>query len=109
MNEIVTELTGSILRVMLNRPAKKNAMTSAMYVALAEAFKDAARADGINAVLWHAAGDSFSPVNALEAFLKNPPGQGESPRALLARARLDLDKPLAPPVQGLPAGGGGTR
>ena len=108
MNEIVTELTGSILRVMLNRPAKKNAMTSAMYVALAEAFKDAARDDGIHAVLWHAAGDSFCSGNDLEDFLKNPPRQGESPQALLARALLDLDKPLVAAVQGLAVGGGVT-
>ena len=37
MDEIVTEHTGSILRIQFNRPKKRNAMTSAMYVALAEA------------------------------------------------------------------------
>jgi enoyl-CoA hydratase/carnithine racemase len=31
MDEIFTERSGSILRIELNRPAKKNAMTSAMY------------------------------------------------------------------------------
>jgi hypothetical protein len=35
MDEIITELSGSILRVELNRPKKRNAMTSGMYVALA--------------------------------------------------------------------------
>src|SRR5258705_348024 len=108
MNEIATERTGSILRVMLNRPAKKNAMTSAMYVALAEAFKDAARDDGIHAVLWHAAGDSFCAGNDLEDFLKNPPGPGESPQAVLMTALLDLDKPLVAAVQGAAVGGGTT-
>lgn len=108
MNEIVTERSGSILRVTLNRPAKKNAMTSAMYVALAEAFKDAARDDGIHAVLWNAAGDSFCAGNDLEDFMKNPPGQGESPQALLAKALLDLDKPLVAAVQGAAVGGGTT-
>jgi enoyl-CoA hydratase/carnithine racemase len=108
MNEIVTERAGSILHVVLNRPAKKNAMTSAMYVALAEAFKDAARSDDIHAVLWTAAGDSFCSGNDLEDFLKNPPGQGESPQSLLARALLDLDKPLVAAVQGMAVGGGVT-
>jgi enoyl-CoA hydratase/carnithine racemase len=32
MDEIITERSGSILRVQLNRPTKKNAMTSSMYV-----------------------------------------------------------------------------
>jgi enoyl-CoA hydratase/carnithine racemase len=43
MDEIVTERSGSILRIELNRPAKKNAMTSAMYVALADIFNEAVR------------------------------------------------------------------
>ena len=40
MNRIVTERSGSVLRVQLNRPAKTNAMTSSMYVALADIFND---------------------------------------------------------------------
>ena len=36
MDDIVTEHTDSILRVQLNRPKRLNAMTSAMYVALAD-------------------------------------------------------------------------
>ena len=35
MSDINTERSGSILRVELNRPAKKNAMTAAMYTNLA--------------------------------------------------------------------------
>jgi enoyl-CoA hydratase/carnithine racemase len=38
MSEILTERSGSILRIQLNRPEKKNAMTSDMYVTLAELF-----------------------------------------------------------------------
>jgi hypothetical protein len=38
MDEIVTERSGSILRVQLNRPTKRNAMTSAMYLSLAHIF-----------------------------------------------------------------------
>ena len=41
MDEIVTERSGSILRVELNRPAKRNAMTSRMYITLASIFGDA--------------------------------------------------------------------
>ena len=40
MNEMLTERSGSILRVTLNRPAKKNAMTSSMYVTLADVFNE---------------------------------------------------------------------
>ena len=57
MDEIITERSGSILRVELNRPAKKNAMTSAMYATLAGIFKDAGKDDRTRVVLWYGAGD----------------------------------------------------
>jgi enoyl-CoA hydratase/carnithine racemase len=59
MDEIVTERSGSILRVALNRPTKRNAMTSRMYVTLADVFNDAAKDERTRVVLWHGAGDSF--------------------------------------------------
>ena len=41
-DDIVTEHAGSVLRIQLNRPTKRNAMTSAMYVALAGILNEAA-------------------------------------------------------------------
>ena len=99
MDEIITEHSGSILRVELNRPAKRNAMTSSMYVALADIFNDAAKDEHIRVVLWHGAGDSFCAGNDVEDFLKNPPGPGESPQARLMNALIDFDKPLVAAVQ----------
>ena len=55
MDDIVTEHTGSILRVQFNRPTKRNAMTSAMYVALAGIFNEAANDENTRVVLWHVA------------------------------------------------------
>jgi enoyl-CoA hydratase/carnithine racemase len=108
MSEILTERSGSILRVQLNRPAKKNAMTSSMYVALADILDDAAKDDDIRVVLWHGAGDSFSAGNDVEDFLKNPPGPGESPQARLMNALINFDKPLIAAVHGAAVGGGTT-
>ena len=108
MNEILTETSGSILRVTVNRPNKKNAMTSAMYVALADAFNGANKDDDIHVVIWDAAGDSFSAGNDVEDFLKNPPGPGESPQARLGNALLNLDKPVIAVVKGAAVGGGTT-
>ncbi len=108
MSEILTERPGSILRITLNRPAKKNAMTSSMYVEFAEILNDAAKDDDVSVVLWDGAGDSFSAGNDLEDFLKHPPGPGESPQAQLANALLNFDKPLIAAVQGFAIGGGTT-
>jgi enoyl-CoA hydratase/carnithine racemase len=108
MDEIITERVGSILRVELNRPSKKNAMTSRMYVGLADIFNDAMKDERIRVVLWHGAGDSFCAGNDVEDFLKNPPGPGESPQAQLMNAFIDFDKPLIAAVQGAAIGGGTT-
>lgn len=108
MSEILTELSGSILRITLNRPAKKNAMTSSMYMTMAQILNDAANDDDVLVVLWDGAGDSFSAGNDLEDFLKHPPGPGESPQAQLANALLNFEKPLIAAVKGFAIGGGTT-
>ena len=108
MSDIVTEHSGSILTIQLNRPAKKNAMTSSMYIAMADALHDAARDDNTRVVLWHGAGNSFTAGNDLEDFMKNPPGPGESPQARLINALINFEKPLVAAVQGVAIGGGTT-
>ena len=108
MDEIITERSGNILRVELNRPAKRNAMTSRMYEALADIFNEAAKDERTRVVLWHGAGDSFCAGNDVEDFLKNPPGPGDSPQARLMNALIDFDKPLIAAVQGAAIGGGTT-
>ncbi len=108
MSDIIKERSGSIVRIQLNRPAKKNAMTMSMYVTLADLLNDAAKDKGIRVVLWHGAGDSFCAGNDVEDFLKNPPGLGESPQARLMNALMNFDKPLIAAVQGAAIGGGTT-
>ena len=108
MSDIVTERSDSVLRVQLNRPASKNAMTSAMYITLADLFNTAAQDDQIRVALWHGAGDSFCAGNDVGDFLKNPPGRGESPQALLMKALINFDKPIVAAVQGAAIGGGTT-
>src|SRR6266487_4492824 len=108
MSDIITERSGSIMRIQLNRPEKKNAMTSSMYVHLADLLNEAAKDEQTRVVLWHGAGDSFSAGNDVADFLKNPPGPGESPQARLIAALINFDKPLVAAVQGAAIGGGTT-
>src|SRR6266850_907614 len=108
MDDIIIEHSGSVLRVELNRPKKRNAMTSSMYVTLADVFSEAVKDERTRVVLWHGAGDSFCAGNDVEDFLKNPPGPGESPQARLMNALIDFDKPLIAAVQGAAIGGGTT-
>ncbi len=110
MSDIITEKSGSILRVELNRPAKKNAMTSAMYITLADLLNATAEDDQIRVVLWHGAGDSFCAGNDMADFLKNPPGPGDSPQARLIKALINFVRSfhLWRLCRGLAAVGGGT-
>jgi enoyl-CoA hydratase/carnithine racemase len=108
MTDIVTEQSQSILRVQFNRPSKKNAMTSAMYITMADIFNGAAEDESVSVVLWHGAGDSFCAGNDLEDFLKTPMGPGDSPQSHLIDALIHFDKPIVAAVQGFAIGGGTT-
>jgi enoyl-CoA hydratase/carnithine racemase len=108
VSDIMTERSGSIFQIQFNRPTKKNAMTSAMYVGLADLLNQALGDKGIRAVLWYAAGDAFCAGNDVEDFLKNPLEAGETPQSRLMKAFLSFDKPLIAAVQGFAVGGGAT-
>ena len=108
MSDIITERTGGILRVELNRPGSKNALTASMYTSLAQIFDDADKDESVRVVLWYGAGDSFSAGNDVGDFLKNPPGPGEPPQARLMDAFIRCEKPIVVAVQGAAIGGGTT-
>src|SRR5258708_29418937 len=100
MSDILTERSGSILRIQFNRPAKKNAMTSTMYITMADLLNNAAKDDSVRVVLWHGAGDSFCASNDLEDFLKNPMGPCDTPQSPLINAFIAFDKTILAAVHG---------
>src|ERR1700719_933245 len=108
MDDIIIERSESVLRVQLNRPAKKNAMTSSMYLTLADIFTDAAKDEQTRVVLWHGAGDSFCAGNDIADLLHNPPVPGELPQARLMDVFIAFAKPIVVAVQCAAIGGGNT-
>ena len=108
MSDIVTEQSDGILRVELNRPEKKNALTAAMYTRLADIFNEAAKDDETRVVLWCSVGNAFSAGNDVVDFLNNPPGAGNFPQGLLMDAFIGFEKPIVAAVQGAAIGGGTT-
>jgi enoyl-CoA hydratase/carnithine racemase len=108
MSDIITERTDGILRVALNRPEKKNAMTGGMYTRLADIFNEAAEDAAIRVVLWHGAGQAFCAGNDVEDFLKHPPRPGDFPQGRLMAALIRFEKPIVAAVQGAAVGGGTT-
>jgi enoyl-CoA hydratase/carnithine racemase len=108
MTDVITELSDGVLRVVLNRPDKKNAMTGAMYARLAEVLDEADRNDDVRVVLWHGAGDSFTAGNDIADFHANPPAAGGSPQQALTEALINFGKPIVAAVHGVAVGGGTT-
>src|SRR5262245_29531309 len=108
MSDIITERSNGILRIQLNRPAQKNAMTASMYTSLADILNEADKDDAVRVVLWHSAGDAFCAGNDLGDFLKNPPRPGAFPQGVLMEAFIRFAKPIVVAVQGAAIGGGTT-
>jgi enoyl-CoA hydratase/carnithine racemase len=108
MSDILTERSNGILRIELNRPAQKNAMTSSMYTSMADILNEADKDDAVRVVLWHSTGDAFCAGNDLGDFLKNPPRPGAFPQGLLMEAFVRFEKPIVVAVQGAAIGGGTT-
>ena len=109
MSDILTERSGSILRIQFNRPAKKNAMTLKMYVTMANILNDAAKDDHIHVVLWHGAGDSFCAGTDLEDLKNNLPDPYYlDSQFVLINALFNFGKPLVAAVHGAAIGVGTT-
>jgi enoyl-CoA hydratase/carnithine racemase len=108
MSEIITELSNGVLRVELNRPERKNAMTGPMYSRLAEILGEADKNDEVRVVLWHGAGDAFTAGNDIQDFQENPPTGRTSPQWRLTEEFLKFGKPLVAAVHGVAVGGGTT-
>jgi enoyl-CoA hydratase/carnithine racemase len=107
--EIVTERSKGVLRIRLNRPEKKNAMTFAMYSTIADLLNEAAGDAEVRAVVLHGAGDSFSAGNDLQDFLHvSFSMDSASPQGRLIAALIDFEKPLIAAVQGAAVGSGTT-
>ncbi len=111
-DHIVTARDGAIVRLAFNRPEKKNAITAAMYAALADGIVAADRDDGVRAVLFESRGDMFTSGNDIADFMSGAatPGPGnEKPSVIrFLEAIASAEKPLIASVQGPAVGVGVT-
>ena len=105
---IKTDTADGIARIEIARPEKKNAITTAMYQAMADAIA-AAHADGaVRAILLHGQPGVFTAGNDLEDFLNNPPSGMDAPVFRFMRALGDAEKPVVAAVDGAAVGIGTT-
>ena len=105
----VTDSDG-IRMVRMNRPDKKNALTAAMYSAMAAALEDANGNAAIRCVIIAGVPGAFSAGNDLQEFAQAATsGQGlGSPVIRFLHALARSDRPLIAAVRGLAVGVGTT-
>lgn len=106
--DILVAVEDRIMTITFNRPAKKNAITSAMYGAMADALVDAHKRDDVRAIMFTANGDAFTAGNDLLDFRDNPPRGAEAPVARFLRGILTAEKPIVAAVNGMAVGVGLT-
>jgi enoyl-CoA hydratase/carnithine racemase len=102
----VTDRDG-VRHVVLDRADKKNALTVAMYAALADAIVSASK-DDVGAVLISARGSVFTAGNDLRDFLDQPPHGDDAPVFHFLQGLMQTDVPIVASVRGAAVGIGTT-
>ena len=108
MEHIITESRDGVLRIEIDRPDKKNALTAAMYQAMADAIKAAEADHKVRVLLIHGKADLFTAGNDLQDFLDNPPRDDNQPVFQFLYAISQAQKPVVAAVAGAAVGIGTT-
>ena len=103
------EKSGQTLAITLARPERRNAITVAMYAALADAIESAAADSSIRLITIRGEGQDFAAGNDLADFLDAAPrGDEDIPVWRLLRALAQCETPLIAAVHGNCVGIGTT-
>jgi enoyl-CoA hydratase/carnithine racemase len=108
MSDVLVTQTGPVLEILFNRPEKKNALTSAMYAAVVDAFHRADEDPAIRVVLLSGAGDTFTSGNDIKDFQSRAATNEASRASPFLEALSTLAKPLVAAVNGAAIGVGST-
>ena len=105
---IKTATLNGVATIEIARPEKKNAITVAMYDAMAEALRAANAEPSVRALLIVGQPGIFTSGNDIEDFMKQPIDGLESPAFLFMKALLGCEKPVVAAVTGAAIGIGTT-
>lgn len=107
-DEILTIASGPVLQLRLNRADKKNAITAAMYAALADGLNAAAEDNSVRVVTIIGNGGTFTSGNDLNDFRNNPPRGPDQPVFRFLAAISSFPKIIVAGVAGAAVGVGTT-
>ena len=105
---IKVERHGAVLALTMNRPERRNAITVAMYAALADAIEGAASDETLRLITLEGAGKDFTGGNDLADFMANSQSGDDIPVWRLLRALAVNPVPLIAAVHGNSVGVGTT-
>jgi enoyl-CoA hydratase/carnithine racemase len=97
-----------VATIEIARPEKKNAITQAMYQAMADALRAADADKAVRAVLITGQPGIFTSGNDLEDFMGRPPRGDDAPVFQFMHALVDSSKPVVAAVTGAAIGIGTT-
>ncbi|HEY7577642.1 MAG TPA: enoyl-CoA hydratase [Acetobacteraceae bacterium] len=98
----------AVLEIRLNRPEKKNALTRAMYEAMADAFTRVDADPTLRVALLTGTGDTFTSGNDIADFQARAAGKRESSASRFLPTISSMQKPLIAAVNGAAIGVGTT-
>ncbi len=105
---IKTATLNGVATIEIARPEKKNALTAAMYQAMADALVAASADPAVRAVLITGQPGIFTSGNDIEDFMQRPPQGMDSPVLQFMRALIACDRPVVAAVTGAAVGIGTT-
>jgi len=105
---IRTATFNGVAVIEIARPEKKNALTAAMYAAMADALVAAGQDSAVRSVLFVGQPGVFTSGNDLEDFMGRPPRDEAAPVFQFMHALLDCGKPVVAAVTGAAIGIGTT-
>jgi len=108
MTAIIVETRGHILKVGINRPEKRNALTLDMYDSMSAALEKAEADSAIRCVVIYGEGGHYCSGNDLSAFPDDPTQGGPTPVMRFVKAFVHTSVPIVAAVEGVAAGLGAT-
>ena len=107
--QIVSAFDAGIAQIRINRPEKKNALTSDMYATLAHSLARADQDAAVRVITLTGSADTFSSGNDVADFLKLDASlSDEQPVGQFLRTIAAVSKPLIAAVNGMAIGVGVT-
>ena len=109
MPDVFISNEGPVRKIRMNRPEKKNALTLAMYEAMANAIEDAGKADSVRCLIIAGTQDVFCAGNDLNDFIVMArSGSLGEPIVRFLHVLARCEKPIVAAVSGAAVGVGTT-